>query len=380
MPDKFRIGIDGRELLPDLVTGIARYLRNFLGFAVPAHPEHRFTIYSNRPVHLDLQAPNLHCRILPERLTLWWDQVLLARLARKDRLDVFLSPYDKGPLFAPCPVVLTVHDLLFLAISDRGALSRFLYNAVYVGTRRLAFRKAACIITDSEYSREDIVRRLGVPPERISAIPIGISDAYRPVRDPAKIGAFKARYGIAGPYILYVGNFKPHKNVKTLLRAYAALPESLRSTRRLILCGRKDAFRDEVQREAQTLNLNGRVLFLDFVEEADMPLLYAGAELFAFPSLYEGFGLPPLEAMACGTPVVSSRATSLPEVVGNAGILVDARRPEDLRRGIETLLTRPDRRQSLARAGLRRARAFTLEQAAEKIVPILEEAARRRER
>ena len=122
------------------------------------------------------------------------------------------------------------------------------------------------------------------------------------------------------------------------------------------------------------LKLNAQVVFIDFVDEADMPLLYSGAKVFAFPSLYEGFGLPPLEAMACGTPVVSSRATSLPEVVGNAGILVDARVASNLRQGIETLLTRADHRKSLVQAGLDHARNFSLELAAEEIMNVLKQA------
>ena len=119
-----RIGIDGRELLSDSVTGIGRYLRNFLDSAVPACPQHRFIVYGNQATRLDHQPPNLVLRVIPERITFWWDQSVLARCARQDRLDVLFSPYDKGPFLAPCPVILTVHDLTFLLISERKTIGR----------------------------------------------------------------------------------------------------------------------------------------------------------------------------------------------------------------------------------------------------------------
>ena len=222
-----RIGVDGRELLPGLTTGIGRYLRNFLTFAVHGHPEHQFFVYGNQPLALTVKAPNLHHRIVPEYLTSWWDQVVLVRQARKDALDVLLSPYDKGPLFAPFPVVLTIHDLLFLAISERGPFGKFFYNGIYLITRRLFVRRAMRIITDSEYSKKDIVTRLGVPQKMISHVPIGVSTSYHPDQPASDLKAFEIRNGINLPYILYVGNFKPHKNVKTLLQAYATLPDTL---------------------------------------------------------------------------------------------------------------------------------------------------------
>ncbi|MCZ6635595.1 MAG: glycosyltransferase family 1 protein, partial [bacterium] len=280
------IGIDGRELYPDLPTGIGRYLRNFLDAAVPAYPDCRFIVYGNQHTALDLQAPNLSLKIIPETLTFWWDQITLARALRQDNADVLLSPYEKGPYVAPCPVVLTVYDLLFYDISDRGPFGTWIYNAAHRILRGPLIRRAARVITDSLYSKHDIVQKLNVPEQNIRPVPIGIPDSYRPVRDQARIEAFKKAHDIKLPYLLYVGNFKPHKNVPRLLEAYAGLPEALRSDHLLVLCGRKDHHREAVQAQAQKLGLTPHLRFLDFVDDADMPVLYSGARLFTFPSLY----------------------------------------------------------------------------------------------
>ena len=370
-----RIGIDGRELLSDQLTGIGRYLRNFLEIAVLTYPEHQFIIYGNQHTAFDLEAPNLELRIVTERFTFWWDQVVLGRLIRNGRLDVFLSPYNKGPYFASCPVVLTVHDLIYLEISDRGPIGKYVYNTTYKAVRGPNIRSASRIITDSQYSKRDIVQKLGVPPDKVYSIPIAISPAYRPIRDASQIEDFTTKHGISHPYILYVGNFKPHKNVGCLVEAFADLPEDLKAAYQLALCGRRDRFRDEIQRTAEGLGLGDRVIFLDFVADSEMPLLYSAADVFAFPSLYEGYGLPPLEAMACGTPVVSSGSTSLQEVVGSGGMIVDARHPEEMRQALESVLTQDEHRRALVEAGLRHVKAFTMESAAEQVLNTLKEAA-----
>lgn len=366
-----RIGIDGRELLRSNVTGIGRYLRNFLSSRVVRCSPYEFVVYGNQFTSPELSGPNVRFRIVPEHVTLWWDQVVLSRLAREDRIDLFLSPYDKGPFLIPCPLALTVHDLSFVFFPEHGA---FLSRAYFV-TRKLMARRADLIITVSERSKRDILKLFGVREDKVKVVPNGVPDEYRRVQDRSSIEQLKRKYRIPGDYILYVGNFKPHKNVRILIDAYKELPDPLKDKYYLVLCGRRDKFREEIETRIRSLRLEGKVVFLDFVPEEDMPVLYSGAEVFVFPSLYEGFGLPPLEAMACGTPVVCSNSSSLPEVVGEAGVLVDPHRPELFAEAMERVLTDGGLREDLGSKGSHRSRRFSSEDFSGRLLEILEELA-----
>ena len=366
-----RIGIDGRELLQGQTTGTGRYLGNFLGYATHHFPNTQFLLYGNQHTHPEIAAPNLRLRVVAERVTRWWDHVTLPRLLRDDGADVLLSPYDKCPALCGCPIVATVHDLLFLQISDKGRLHREIYNACYRLERRLLLRGASKIITVSVSSQRDIVHGLGIPADRIAVVPNGLSDAYRNEVNASDIARATRRLDTDEPFILYVGNFKPHKNVGTLIEAFARLPTECAGAHRLVLCGKQDSFRDQLVARCDTLNISTRVHWIDFVEESDLPGLYRAADLFVFPSLYEGFGLPPLEAMACGTPVVSSDATSLTEVLGDAAINVDAGDPDDLAYGIVRGLSDADLRAKCIRSGHERAAQFTQARAAKTMLSVL---------
>lgn len=255
---------------------------------------------------------------------------------RQDRH--FFSPYIKGPVFARCPFVTTIHDLLFLVTPEYTGTRYKLYNTVFRAIGGFISKRAAAIITDSEYSRKDIMRIFKINGKKINVIPIGVSEKYCPIKDQSVIEEVKNRYGIEQKYILYVGNFKPHKNVHTLIKAYNRLPNEIKDDYQLVLGGKKDRFYIEIGQLIGKLKIKQNVVFTDFISEEHLPVLYSGAEMFVFPSLYEGFGLPILEAMACGIPVISSDSSSLPEVVGDAGILVDAKSVKGLSRAISTVL------------------------------------------
>jgi alpha-1,3-rhamnosyl/mannosyltransferase len=368
-----KIGIDIRELERGTMTGIGRYLCNFLADATVVRPEHCFVLYGNQhTATADLRFPHTEVRIVRERLTQWWDQIVLSRLARQDRLDLFFSPYIKGPLFLPCPLVTTIHDLMFLVhpayAHGRTAGKRWLFRRM----ARLVARRAAAIITDSEYARQDIMRLLGVPREKLVVLPIGITAAYRPIHDPQPLTRVTHHYGISRPYILYVGNFKPHKNVTTLLDAFARLPKPIAKAHQLVLGGAWDTFQPAHAALAAALGLAERVIFPGFIAEPDLPALYSAAALFVLPSTYEGFGLPVLEAMACGTPVICGRVTSLPEVVGDSALLIDPHNAAEMAVAIERGLSDPVLRQALRAQGLQRAQRFTPQHTARRVLVLLE--------
>ncbi|MBI5749469.1 MAG: glycosyltransferase family 4 protein [Nitrospinae bacterium] len=365
------IGIDGRELERGKVTGIGRYLLNFLKYATNARREYQFILYGNQFTHLDYKSPNLTLKIILERITATWDHILLPAHLKNDRVDIFLSPYIKAAIFSPCPYITTIHDLLFLSTPDYTGWRYKPYNEVFKIFGRIVSKRASAIITDSEYSKKDIIKIFGVDEEKINVISLGISDEYKPVTNLYSIEKIKNIYNIKGKYILYVGNFKPHKNVKRLIEAFAGINKDF-SDIKLVLGGKRDKFVPSLEELSEKLEIRDSVIFTDFIKDEDLPYLYSGAELFIYPSLYEGFGLPVLEAMACGTPVICSNTTSLPEVAWDAGILINPEDVKSMASAISKLLKDDMMREDLKIKGLNRAKEFTVEKYSSKILSLIE--------
>ena len=365
-----RIGIDIRELERGKATGIGRYLRNFIAYVERARPQHEVILYGNQHSEAEWPGSNVRTRIALERWTQWWDQVTLPGMANADGIEVFLSPYIKGPMRVRCPLVVTIHDLMDLVFPEysRGPVARMLFRQM---ARRVGLR-ADVVLADSQHSAEDIVRLLQLPREKIEVLPIGIEERYGPQSDDALPSALRDQYGISGEFIFYLGNFRPHKNVRSLIEVYADLPAPLRARFQLVLGGRLDPSVDEHRRCAMQCGVGEQVRFIGPVDECDMPALYGAAALFVFPSLYEGFGLPPLEAMACGTAVLCSNRTSLPEVVGDGGVLFDPDDRAGWQRLMGAMLADDSERSVWGQKGLQRARAFRVEALCERQMQLLE--------
>lgn len=365
-----RLGVDGREFMGDARTGIGRYLLEVLRAASREGWECR--VYGDGRTRLDVALPGVALCVLPGHWTQWWDQVSLPRRLARERVAVFLSPYYKGPLWASCPVVLTIHDLFFLDYPGR---RRPLYRALMTWLARLYAWRAAAIIADSEYSKRSIVERLGVSPARVSVIPVALGAEFRPT---PLTQAVRARYAIPSAYVLYVGNFRPHKNLPRLIRAYADLPEPLRKSHCLVLAGGDRRHGPELAALARHLGLTDRVLFPGRIADADLPALYSGCALFVLPSLEEGFGLPALEAMACGAPVAAANRAALPEVVGQAALLFDPEDEAAIAGAMERVLSGAELREDLKRRGAARAREFPPDRTAGAVLALLRQAAKAR--
>jgi glycosyltransferase involved in cell wall biosynthesis len=282
-----------------------------------------------------------------------------AVLARR-RPDVFYSPGFNAPPTCPVPFVFTVFDLIHLEIPEESSRARRLYYRLHV---KPAVRRACAVLTGSEYSRARIVEWSGVDAERVVVIRGAAGEEFTPEGESHEPGY---------PYLLYVGNHKPHKNLGRLIQALAQLRD--RSALRLLLVGAADP---ELVDVARTIGVGDRLLFLGDVPDERLPALYRGALAFVFPSLHEGFGLPPLEAMACGTPVVSSLATSLPEVVGDAAVPVDPLDVDSIADGIDRIVGNDRLRGDLRARGLVQAARFSWQEAARRTWQALQRASER---
>ncbi|HVX31174.1 MAG TPA: glycosyltransferase family 1 protein [Nitrolancea sp.] len=288
----------------------------------------------------------------------------LAAVARRDRLDIIHDPFGVSPFFlprriAPFKRVLTLHDVIPYVFPETHArLTNLLFRRYIPRSLRFVDR----IITDSEASRRDIIRFLKFPAERVHAIPIGVAPWFEPAGAEA-IARVRARYELPSDYILAVGSLNPRKNLETLFTAYHRLRQR-GFPHRLVVVGPSAWKSVGIFQRLRDLGLERDVRLTGFVADEDLPALYSAAAALVLPSLYEGFGLPPLEAMACGTPVVTSNTSSLPEVVGDAGLMVDPLDVDALAAAIDRLLTDSELSSGLIARGLSRAQLFTWERTA----------------
>jgi glycosyltransferase involved in cell wall biosynthesis len=300
----------------------------------------------------------------------------LPRVLKELGADVLLSMHPaSAPLVSGCPRLIFVHDLIPLTQPRQYSPAKRLYYSTVVPW---SLRGAARVLVDSESTRRDCERLLGVPSERMRVVYGGVAEQYRPVGD-------KEDGPLARPYVLYVGNKRPHKNVDRLIEAFALLQRDAGIDCDLVIAGPDQPGHVETDTTplralARGLNLDGRVRFVGEVPDDELPALYRGAQAFAFLSNYEGFGLPPLEAMACGTPVIALNTSSLPEVVGSGGLLLDCADPPLVASVLRRILTDRSLRDRLARRALRQASKFSWRTTAQAVVEEIARAQQRRPR
>lgn len=375
-----RIGIDYTAAVRQ-GAGIGRYTRNLIRALAQLDTENQYILFVaggwGEGDGLGPWPDSFQVRAIP--LSDRWVHILWQRLrlpvpvqAITGALDLFHSPDFVLPPTGRTPSILTVHDLSFLRVPQffvpgfREYLERAVSRAV---------DRAACILADSESTRVDLMQLMAVEPERVTVLYPGVEPRFRPVKEADMLAAVRARYDLPGRFILGLSTVQPRKNFDGLIEAFRRLlarsadgPEI--ADLHLVIAGGKGWMYEDTLALVKRAGLEGRVHFPGFVAEADLPALYCLAGAFAFPSWYEGFGLPVLEAMACGTPVVAADNSSLPEVVGEAGLLVDAGDPDALSEALGRLLRDEALQGRLFRAGLDQARRFTWEEAAQQLLHV----------
>jgi alpha-1,3-rhamnosyl/mannosyltransferase len=346
----------------DHFPGIGRYVANLASALKQTTPELDLTLLRDPSAgtqRLTLpDLPALDCAISPFALSQQWR---VRSILRRSQAALYHSAYYLMPYAPSVPSIVTCYDLIPL-----------IYPQYFTATQRLIFRTAHWLalrtarvtLAISEATKNDLVRFFYVDPQRIVVTPLAAAPHFQ-LPPHVEINRVRQQYALPDRYVLYFGSNKPHKNVPRLVEAFAALRiRDQRSGIGLVIAGHWDQRYPEAKQAVEQLNLKDRVRFIGPVEDDDLPAVYGGAELFVFPSEYEGFGLPVLEAMACGVPVVCSNRSSLPEVAGDAALLCDPHDVESLARTIERALTDRALRSTLQQSGLARTAEYSWEQTA----------------
>lgn len=319
------IGIDAR-LYYYRQAGIGNYVVRLIRALAEIDAEDRFTVFQSWKDKANFIArPNFKRQNLLTPCHNKYEQIALPLELSRSRLDLLHSPDFIPPFRRRCKSVITVHDLAFMIFPEFVTEE----SRRYYGQIQRAVESAEGIMADSESTREDMVRLLGIDKERVDVVYLAPEEIFKPVDDEQTLTDFRNRFGLPSSYILYVGTIEPRKNLITLLKAYAKLLKgtSIAAPRKLVLVGKKGWLYEDTFKLIESLGLSERVLFIDSFNQSDLVLFYGAANMFVIPSLYEGFGFTPLEAMCCGTPVISSRTSSLIEIVGDGGLLFE---PEDV--------------------------------------------------
>ncbi|OGS22756.1 MAG: hypothetical protein A2252_10545 [Elusimicrobia bacterium RIFOXYA2_FULL_39_19] len=357
------IGIDSRELTHTM-TGTGRTLLNLLEYISKNPDQNTYHLFGNQKTNLNFSFLNNKTfvkNIIPEKFTFLWDHYTLKQHVKAAGVELFFSPYYKAPFIKNIPAVIVIFDIFYLKIKPYSR--RYCRNIYYKIKLKYNCRKAYKVITGSEFSKKDLVEYLNIPKDKITVIPLSIDSRYTPASREA-VNAVRKKYSLDKKYLLCVGNSSPHKNINLLIEAFKGLPENIRRDYQLVLAGIKKSNTD----------YGPGIITAGFISDSDLPALYSGAELFVFPSLYEGFGLPVLEAMACQCPVLTSSSSSLPEIAGAAAEYFNPNYANELKNKIQALLNNPALMNRLKQKGFERAKLFSSDKMSKDILNILKSA------
>ena len=353
-------------------AGVSRYIHNLLLHLCEADPEGDYVVFVNPRSALPLSYRQKRSRLPTQKpaVRILWEQLLQPPQLLAEGIALLHSPLNVQPLFLPCKGVVTVMDLSFVVYPGSLKPLQRVYQRVFA---RLSARRAARLITISASTARDVTRFFGVPAAKTTVVFPGVDAAYRPIRDESILASFRVRHGLPERFILFVGTLEPRKNLVTLLQAYAQFKRQTKTGHKLVLAGGKGWLYQPIFAAVEELGLQADVLFPGFVAEDELPLWYNTADVFVYPSLYEGFGLPPLEAMACGRPVVVADTSSLPEVVGDAALRIHPRQPAEWAAALVRVCNDASLQADLAARALERAREFSWTRMARETVQVYRE-------
>jgi len=371
-----RIGIDARSL-QQKGTGVGRYLFNILKHYPELDKSNEYMLYLTEgkpdPALSGFNSKAISIPFIDFNLT--WLHFRLPFEIAKDKIDLFHGPYSALPFLQPCPMVMTIHDLTYEIHPEWFSLrSRISFQA----HSRWAVKTAKRIIAVSECTKKDIIKYYKVEEKNIEIIYLAPEESYKQITDKSRLNGVKSKYGISKNFLLHVGVVHARRNIERLLKVFGRLRGEGFDIQ-LVLVGslmvRKMIRKTiDLNHYIKELGLEGEVIHIDYVPDEDLVCLYNAAKLFVYPSLYEGFGLPLVEAMACGTPVIASNVSSIPEVVGDAGILFDPYNEEEILDSIKIVLNDKSTWEALSIKGLNRAKQFSWSRAAKQTIELYNKA------
>jgi glycosyltransferase involved in cell wall biosynthesis len=356
-------------------AGIVNFARNVIQHLVQVQSDHEFFIYGNPAFLSHLESHHAH--IVPTNpfvdnssKRIIWEQCVLPFKISRNNLDLMLYPDHTAPIFKKsCPVVITLHDIAFISFPDTFTSATRLYKEYAV---KQSVKRASRIIAVSEFTKLEVMKFLDVPESKLTVIYRGIDERFQENSNEVQLSSIRTKYDLQNKFILFVGTLEPRKNIQKLIQGYAGLLKQKKIPHDLIIVGGQGWLFKDIYGMIEKLGVQNSVKLLGYVADTDLPLLYNLADVFVYPSLYEGFGLPPLEAMACGCPVVTSNRSSLPEIVGDAAMLVDPYDSDAIANGIFQVIDNKDYRQLLRKQGLQRASQFTWKRTVAEILKIFD--------
>jgi len=349
-----KIAVDARNLVAES-SGVARYLSNLLRFFHTISNKHEFFIYSHKPIDEIITNRNYYYQVLKGHPIIW-KQFLLPIIQLKRQYDLLFVPTYSTPYFFPGKVVVTIHDLIFCRHPEWTDKKQALRFATIV---RHSAKKADHIIAVSEATKKDILDLTDVPEDKVTVIYEGVDEIFRQL-DQHGLDRIREKHQLRHPFILHVGAIHPRRNISRLIEAFAFLRREKNCQHELRLVGSiSDKEASELQYKTQKLGIEDVVHCHGILSDQDLVGFYNLADVFIYPSLYEGFGLPVLESMACGTPVITSNRSSLPELAGDAAILVDPESVDEIAYAIHELISNRDLRKQLVECGTIRVQKFS---------------------
>ena len=363
------IAVHAKVLSEKQLTGIGFYAFNILKALAGADSLNKYTLFSNEPLAHSISAGNFSEKIL--NFPAFWSYIKLPLELKAGRYDLLFVPKEMVPPLAPRSV-MTVYDLGMTKLGGISLQSRI----HFLMAKYFHVKRAAKIVAISESTKNELVKMFKVNPGKISVVYPGCDlSFYKRCGNVSVIEEAKAKYGITGNYIINPSSLSWHrKNIGRLIEAFAACVKKHSIMHSLVITGKKSDYNMQLTGLIEKLSIGGRIIFTGYVDSADMPLLLSGADVFAFPSLHEGFGMPIVEAMACGCPVITGNCSAMPEVAGDAGILVDPLSIDEITEALYKLTSNDTLRHTLIQKGYERAKLFAWDTSAGKLLETFKQA------